>query len=404
MLVKIHNKYYELSNFINKHPGGTKILESCEGIDATAAFESYHAFSDMKKINNIMKYYECDSPPYTIDSFDVTFLSTGFYNVIKEKVKIYFEKNTTKATYQWLFYFTITFLTYIYTFMYSFLGINQPFAYRSVSSVISGMCLMCWMLQGYHDATHSAVSNNKATNEYIAWIGSSLAFWDWSTWIKHHSVLHHSFTGHYKLDPDMRHAHPLIKKSKNSKTNKVKTRGSIITIMSFFPGMYVGQIISYLIIQYKKYLWGIKLNKTKTLTEWTIICSQILIMYYGGSSLLVFLYFLSLNLSYSISILPDHDQFETRLNSKANTKDWGEMQVRHSGNFATNNLLYTRMYGGINYQIEHHLFPSLSSWHLYAISNIVKETCIEHDIKYISNPSIVNSYMSAIYNLYLLNK
>jgi fatty acid desaturase len=174
--------------------------------------------------------------------------------------------------------------------------------------------------------------------------------------------------------------------------------------MSFFPGMYVGQIISYLIIQYKKYLWGIKLNKTKTLTEWTIICSQILIMYYGGSSLLVFLYFLSLNLSYSISILPDHDQFETRLNSKASTKDWGEMQVRHSGNFAANNLLYTRMYGGINYQIEHHLFPSLSSWHLYAISNIVKETCIDHDIKYISNPSIVNSYMSAIYNLYLLNK
>ena len=123
MVVKIHNKYYELSNFINKHPGGTKILESCEGIDATAAFESYHAFSDMKKINKIMKYYECNNPPYTIDSFDVTFLSTGFYNVLKEKVKIYFEKTTTKATYQWLFYFTITFSTYIYTFMYSFLAL-----------------------------------------------------------------------------------------------------------------------------------------------------------------------------------------------------------------------------------------------------------------------------------------
>ena len=126
-------------------------------------------------------------------------------------------------------------------------------------------------------------------------------------------------------------------------------------------------------------------------------------MYYGGSIILVILYFLTLNISYSISILPDHDQLETKLNSKQNTMDWGEMQVRHSGNFAADNIYFTRLHGGINYQIEHHLFPSLCSWHLPAISNIVRETCIEHDIKYISNPSIINSYKSAIYNLYLIN-
>ena len=73
MIVKIHGKYYELSNFVKKHPGGEKILESCEGIDATNAFESYHTFSNMNRIKQIMKKYECNNPPYHIESTDSTF-------------------------------------------------------------------------------------------------------------------------------------------------------------------------------------------------------------------------------------------------------------------------------------------------------------------------------------------
>lgn len=403
MIVKIHEKYYELSNFVKKHPGGEKILESCEGIDATNAFESYHTFSNMNKIKEIMKKYEINNPPYLIESTDSTFNKSEFYDCVKKKVKNYFKLKSTKWTYPWLGHFIFTFSIYCISFMYTFLGTNQPFAYRMISSIVSGISLMSWIFQGYHDASHSAISKHKVINKSISHIGSALAFWDWSTWIKHHSVLHHSFTGNYKLDPDMRHTHPFFKKSELSRANKINRLGTIMTILSFIPGMYGGQIISYFIIQIKKKLWGIELHQTKTISEWIIICVQLMIMYYGGSIILFLLYFLSLNINYSVCILPDHDQFETKLYSKTKTKDWGEMQVRHSGNFATNNYFFTRMYGGINYQIEHHLFPSLCSWHLSDISKIVEETCIEHDIKYISNPSIINSYISAIYNLYLIN-
>ena len=403
MITKINNKYYDLTHFIQFHPGGEKILESCEGIDATNAFESYHVFSDMNKINILMKKYECNHPPYEIESTDSTFNKKEFYDCLKTKVKKYFNNKSTKWTYPWLFTFISTFSIYSVTFLYTFLSIDQPFTYRAISSIISGASLMSWMLQGLHDATHSAISKHKVVNKYISQIGSGLAFWDWSTWIKHHSVLHHSFTGNYKLDPDMRHTHPFLKKSEESKANAVTSLTGITTILSLMPGMYGGQIISYFIIQYNKGVWGFKITKTKTVTEWFIILSQGLIMYYGGSIILVMLYLLTLNISYSISILPDHDQLETKLNSKSNTQDWGEMQVRHSGNFSTNNIYFTRLHGGINYQIEHHLFPSLCSWHLPAISNIVKETCLEHDIKYVSNPSIINAYMSAVYNLYLIN-
>jgi cytochrome b involved in lipid metabolism len=52
---KIHGKIYDLTNFLDLHPGGKNILKICEGNeDLTATFESYHAMCDMNKINKLM--------------------------------------------------------------------------------------------------------------------------------------------------------------------------------------------------------------------------------------------------------------------------------------------------------------------------------------------------------------
>ena len=83
--------------------------------------------------------------------------------------------------------------------------------------------------------------------------------------------------------------------------------------------------------------------------------------------------------------------------------DWGELQVRSSGNFCNSYSLYTRFMGGINYQIEHHLFPTLSNHKLEGISNIVKQTCEEYNIPYnsIDNPkdvfkNVIKTYIKNI--------
>ena len=56
---KIHGKCYDLTNFLDKHPGGKTILSACKGEeDVTAAFESNRAMCNMEKIHNIMKNYE----------------------------------------------------------------------------------------------------------------------------------------------------------------------------------------------------------------------------------------------------------------------------------------------------------------------------------------------------------
>ena len=60
------------------------------------------------------------------------------------------------------------------------------------------------------------------------------------------------------------------------------------------------------------------------------------------------------NILYNINVIGDHDTFEVSVTNHYEGKDWLRLQVQNSGNFKTDSSLYTYVFGGINYQIEHH--------------------------------------------------
>lgn len=68
--------------------------------------------------------------------------------------------------------------------------------------------------------------------------------------------------------------------------------------------------------------------------------------------------------------------------------NWAEHQVRTTINFAPKHPFWTWYLGGLNYQVEHHLFPKVSHIHYPDISAIVKATCIEFDVPYQSHPTV----------------
>ncbi len=67
---------------------------------------------------------------------------------------------------------------------------------------------------------------------------------------------------------------------------------------------------------------------------------------------------------------------------------WAEHQVRSTANFAPGNGLLTWYLGGLNYQIEHHLFPKVCHVHYPVLSPIVSATCEEFGIPYQSHRSV----------------
>jgi linoleoyl-CoA desaturase len=61
---------------------------------------------------------------------------------------------------------------------------------------------------------------------------------------------------------------------------------------------------------------------------------------------------------------------------------WAEHQLKTTSNFAMNNPVISWFVGGLNFQIEHHLFPKVSHIHYPAISKIVMAKCKEYNMPY----------------------
>lgn len=63
-------------------------------------------------------------------------------------------------------------------------------------------------------------------------------------------------------------------------------------------------------------------------------------------------------------------------------QSWAEHQISTTADFARKNRVVTWLLGGLNYQVEHHLFPHVCHVHYPAISPIVAATCHEYGITF----------------------
>ena len=84
--------------------------------------------------------------------------------------------------------------------------------------------------------------------------------------------------------------------------------------------------------------------------------------------------------------------------------EWAIHQLKTTANFATKNKLVSWFVGGLNFQIEHHLFPKISHVHYPAISKIIKQACIEYGITYIEYARVRSAVVSHIAHLRQMGK
>jgi linoleoyl-CoA desaturase len=68
--------------------------------------------------------------------------------------------------------------------------------------------------------------------------------------------------------------------------------------------------------------------------------------------------------------------------------EWAVHQIKTTANFATQNRFVSWLVGGLNFQIEHHLFPKISHVHYPAISKIIRKACEEYGVSYIEYPKV----------------
>ncbi|HKZ39295.1 MAG TPA: acyl-CoA desaturase [Chryseolinea sp.] len=80
-------------------------------------------------------------------------------------------------------------------------------------------------------------------------------------------------------------------------------------------------------------------------------------------------------------------------------QEWAVHQVETTANFATKNKVISWFLGGLNFQIEHHLFPRISHIHYPRLSVFVKETCKEYNIQYTEYSSLIKAFYSHLMHI-----
>ena len=371
MTWNIYGNSYDLTKFINEHPGGSFILESTKNVpDITALFESYHAFSDIEKHKMILNKYLIKKDTYK-NNYDFEKYH-DLVNLVKKKFP---NTYSIKANFYYFFIIFAMFCSYI-NIAYILLFNNISSHYKFFLVILFGINDKGLMFNILHDSSHYGVFKNPNYNILLSKISNSLHLWNSKLWNKHHVILHHSDTG-TDDDPD-------------SGLYKLKDNNSFfltIFMYALLPGQHLAQSIFYLLGLY------VKNPNSYDIYDLIIISFKIYFLY-NLKFLYASTYLFTLNVLYFINIFPNHSLYETKVTNKYEGDDWLKLQIQNSGNFLNNNKIWTRLFGGINYQIEHHLFPSISNIHLPEISIIVRKYCEEHNIPYVNKETLYDTFYS----------
>lgn len=237
--------------------------------------------------------------------------------------------------------------------------------------------------------------------------------------MQHHVLAHHSYTGVFKKDPDVVHYMWFIRKHKSSPHYRWMKYQHYYwwIIVGLLPNQHLGQTLVYNISNwFGLKLFGMPLMKsTKKLKKSELIIQlisffvhAILPLYFisfGRLLLCIYLSFVTMGISYFLCVATNHDTYESheafgKWYKEGKKVDWGEVQVRSSGNHSVSgsflDTIITQLWGGMNYQIEHHLFPSLSHCHYHKVAPIVQQTCKEFNIPYPAHKTWLDSIKSYV--------
>jgi len=336
-----------------------------------------------------------------------------FYSELKKRVDGYFKENNLSKTGNLNMYLKTAFMISCYVIPYSLLSLNvfeSKLAWLGISILMGfsmagiGLCIM-------HDANHGSYSKNLTINRILGF-SINLLGGHAINWKIQHNVIHHTFTNVHNHDEDI--APPGFMRFEPHAKYKWIHKFQFLYAWFFYGIMTLmwsttkdfKQIIRY---NKRGLLKGANTTFGKELS--IIIFSKI--VYYGYMLLPYFLVkemtFLNwfcgfLIIHYIASFIlalifqPAHVAEETEFPLPSDSgnleNDWAIHQLKTTMNFGNGDPVFSWLVGGLNFQVEHHLFPTICHVHYPKLSAIVKKTAEEFNLPYLAKKTFVGALWS----------
>mmetsp|Transcript_1123 Transcript_1123/g.2352 ORF Transcript_1123/g.2352 Transcript_1123/m.2352 type:complete len:519 (-) Transcript_1123:69-1625(-) len=406
LITRIHDKWYDLSGF--EHPGGPVALGLAKGRDATALLESHHFFIHRKKLLRILAKYEVSPDEATTLStllggkrnddspYDWSDIETdGFASDLRELVVDHFESlakdrgigivEATKATpKRW--FVVCSFLGLFFASLPLF--VQGRWAFIVVTPILAWLSITNY----WHDSLHFALSSNWRINATLPYLLPLLSS-PWM-WYHHHNIGHHAYTNIAHRDPDLAHAPQLMREHES-----IKWRPSHLNQARFSNALFIWSIahgIGLNLLNDVRATVKLSYNNVVSLEKPSMLG---LAAHIGGRFIYVYVAFLWPFMVFPLfkamiwATIPNAIfslcfMVNTQINhlndicGHASDTNFFKHQAITAQNFGNGNLFCYYFSGGLNYQIEHHLFPTINHCHLPALSAGVKRICKKHGVAY----------------------
>jgi len=393
-VIKVDNKLYDAKVLADIHPGGDLFVKAFAGLDASEAFVSYHRRKFPHNSYASACVGTCD------DNKTEAYMAD--YLELCQRVEAVLPRKESFAPFSYYVKVAIILCSAVGLEMY----IHWTNSYSWHLTAPLGFVMALIGLNIQHDANHGSVSKNPKMNRFLGysqnWIGGSSV-----DWIHQHVVLHHIHTNDVYEDPDLR-GNLLLR------LNPLRPLMAYQTVQHIYFFLLIC-IFGVVMVFSSFYNIVVGINMTpmsKMLGSERVI--------EGSTSLLFFLRWFILPIYQSPSIYTFLNIFPmfavggvylafffiishnfVGVYMFDNTKDRKSTflydQVASSSNVG-GSLLCT-INGGLNYQIEHHLFPRIQHTHYPRIAPVVRQFCKERNIPYVHFPTITENFMSCVKHL-----
>ncbi|RZJ67233.1 MAG: acyl-CoA desaturase [Flavobacterium sp.] len=335
---------------------------------------------------------------YTLPTFN-TQDTVKFFRTLNSRVNAYFKENNLQKTGNWKIHLKTIILFSIFLAPYFVtISLNLPLWAHLLLSIVMGVGMAGIGMNVMHDGNHGSYSSKGWVNKFMGGTIYVLAG-NVYNWQVQHNVLHHTYTNIHGHDEDL-DAGRIIRFTQDAKWHRfhkfqhyysVFLYGLLTfnwAITSDFKQMrsYLKRKLSYGKWKSPAFHWtALVITKMIYFSIWIVlpiamglpwwkVLSGFFVMHYVAGLILSIVFQLAHVVEETANPAPDEN------GSMENT--WAIHQLHTTANFAPKNKIVNWFTGGLNHQIEHHIFPNISHVHYTKIAEIVKQTAAECNLPY----------------------
>lgn len=333
-----------------------------------------------------------------------------FFQSLKLAVDKYFQENGLKKTGTLTLYAkTVILIAAAIALYITIISFSLPLITTIIISILLGFLSACIGFNVMHDANHGSYSSKNWVNNTLGLTLNALGGNSF-IWKHKHNIIHHTYPNVDGIDDDIAKS-PFIRMCSTQQWVPMHRIQHLYT-----PLLYAISSMIWILFQdfekyFKQKVHNTDLQTMKIKDHFIFWISKLLYVFFyialpvmltGWQQWLIFFISLHIGLGFTLAIVfqlahvVEETEFEFAAVNETTVieNEWAIHQLKTTANFSPGNKIVSWFAGGLNYQVEHHLFPRISHIHYPALSKIVRLKCEEFNVPYNCMPSFNSAVKS----------